>query len=90
MCGLGIEMCVVGPILACTYSTLLGTMGHIQIITAFLYIIWQIRVLPGTHNILKRVFMGTFATQSVVLHLILVLAKRQKFEKIQKFGYLRR
>ena len=57
-------------------------------------IIWQIRVLPGTRNILKRVFMGTFVTQSVLLHLILVVAKRrkirQKFKNSQKFGYLRR
>ena len=73
MCGLGIKMCALGPILACTFSTLLGTMiiiyiGHIQIKTAFLYIIWQIRVLPGTPNIFKRVFMGTFVTQGVLLY----------------------
>ena len=28
MCGLGIEMSALGPILACTYSTLLGTMVY--------------------------------------------------------------
>ena len=55
-----------------------------QIITAFRNIIWQIRVLPGTPNIFNRVFMGTFATQSVLSRLIIVLAKRRKFEKNSK------
>ena len=44
------------------------------------------RVLLGTADILKRVFMGTFATQSVLLHLILVLAKRRKIRKKSKIG----
>ena len=32
MCGLGIEMCALGPILACTYSTLLGTVAQTVIL----------------------------------------------------------
>ena len=34
-------------------------MLHIRIITAIFDIIWQNRVLPGTRNIFKRVFIGT-------------------------------
>ena len=95
MCGLGIEFCALGGILASLYGILLDhTMIYICNTYAFFVIIWQIRVLPGTPNILKRVFMGNFATQSVLFHLILVLAKRRKIRKKikngQKFGYFGR
>ena len=61
-------------------------MLHIRIITAIFDNIWQNRVLPGTRNIFKRVFMGTFVTQSALLRLILVLAKRRKIRKKSKMG----
>ena len=52
-----------------------------ELILSFFVIIWPIRVLPGTPNILKRVFMGTFATQSVSLLLYSVLTKSRKIRK---------
>ena len=43
-----------------------------------------LQVLSGTSNILKRVFLGTFVTQSVLLHLSLVLSKKTKNSKKSK------
>ena len=57
-------------------------MGHIQMIVAFLYIIWQIRVLPGTPHIFKRVFMGTLV---LLRHRAFYYTQFKSWQKVENF-----
>ena len=70
MCGLGIKLCAVGPILASLYSTSLDTMIYIYIT----YGIFRHNLSnSGTPNIFTRVYMGTFTWHGVLCVYFLVI-----------------